>query len=166
MKSFVATAAISAVILVSIGSRAAETENSVLLRPFPPVSTKIIGDMFASDAEPLDETAGSIDSEEAVSDWVDELLATEDEEWTVEVDEEQSVLCEPDTVHSDSRRALGILLRDTPADLRGTSFRAPWFQAFPWTQSFPEAAEMSGALYRYSHVGTVGLLIWTRSWMS
>ena len=59
-----------------------------------------------------------------------------------------SVPCEPGLIYWESRHALGKLLKWTASDLRGTKYRAPWFQAFPWTKSFPEAGEVAGAKYR------------------
>ncbi len=75
-----------------------------------------------------------------------------------------SVPCEPGLVYWESRNALGRLLKWTASDLRGTKYRAPWFQAFPWTKSFPEAGEVAGAKYRYNSMGTVGLVKSTSPW--
>ncbi len=75
-----------------------------------------------------------------------------------------SVPCEPGLIYWESRDALGRLLKWTASDLRGTKYRAPWFQAFPWTKSFPEAGEVAGAKYRYNSMGTVGIVKSTSPW--
>ncbi len=75
-----------------------------------------------------------------------------------------SVPCEPGKIRAESRVALGEMLKWTPADLRGTNYRAPWFQAFPQTRSFPAAADASAILYRYGVMGTVSKVRSTSAW--
>ncbi len=144
---------------------AVPADGPITARPFPEASAGALGDLVASDAASLDEAIGIVDiGDDAVSDWMQYASSIDAGEWEAVLDDDQSVPCEPGKIRGESRLALGALLRNTPADLRGTKYRAPWFQAFPWTKSFPEAAEMSGAIYRYSSFGTVGLLLSTSPW--
>lgn len=125
------------------------------LKPFPIDTSRSLL------VEPDVDSIGS--SDDAVSS-LDEVDAEEEALLDGTLLEAMSVPCEPGVVRSASREALEALLAGTPADLRGTQYRAPWFQAFPDTQSFPEAADASAALWRWSELGTVGKVRSTSPW--
>ena len=164
MKTFIGLMLLMAFVTPAV-TWAVPADGPISPRPFPEASAGLLGDLVANDAASLEEAIGIVDVwDDAVSDWMQDASSTDAGEWEAALDDDQSVPCEPDKIRGESRRALGILLKNTPADLRGTKYRAPWFQAFPWTKSFPEAAEMSGAIYRYSRFGTVGLLLSTSPW--